>query len=52
MRETAEWTGRVVTRLMWEPLPLDHPQAVPVLQRMRDKRRRARAGPKDGVFGE
>ena len=41
MRETAEWTGRQMSRLMWEPLPLDHPQARPVLARMRDKRRRA-----------
>ena len=41
MRETAEWVGRTITKLMWEPLPLDHPQALPVLQRLRAKRRNA-----------
>ena len=41
MRETAEWTGRQMTKLMWEPLPLDHPQARTVHERLRDKRRRA-----------
>ena len=42
MRETAEWRGRTVTRLVWERLPSDHPQAVPVWERLRDKRRRTK----------
>lgn len=39
LRETAEWVGRRIVRLVWEPLPNDHPQAVPVWQRLRAKRR-------------
>ena len=41
MRETAEWTGRHLTKLMWELLPRDHPQAQPVFQRLTEKRRKA-----------
>ena len=43
MRETAEWSGRQMTRLMWEAIPTDHPQAIPVFQRMKDKKKRAAA---------
>ena len=43
LRETAEWRGRLVTQLVWERLPHDHPQAVPVLRRWRARRRRAQA---------
>jgi len=43
MRETAEWRGRSMCRIMWEKLPEDHPQAKPVWKRLHSKRRRARA---------
>ena len=42
VRETAEWCGRRMCRIMWEKLPDDHPQAQPVWQRLRSKRRRLR----------
>ena len=41
MRETAEWCGSHVTKIMWELLPTDHPQAVPVMERLKEKRQRA-----------
>ena len=52
MRETAEWTGRVMTKLMWEPLPFSHPQAQVVYQRLRDKRRRTRLASRNKVVAE
>ena len=39
MRETAEWTGSRITRLMWELIPLDHPHAAPVYARLQQKRK-------------
>ena len=41
MRETAEFRGRQIARLVWEVLPPSHPQAQPVWQRLRAKRRKA-----------
>jgi hypothetical protein len=41
MRETAEWRGRSITRMVWEVLPPNHPQAQPVWRRLRAKRARA-----------
>ena len=41
MRETALWVGNKVSRLVWERLPPDHPQAAPVWERWRMRQRRA-----------
>ena len=42
MRETAEWRGRAISRISWERLPDDHPQAIPIWSRLRAKRKRLR----------
>ena len=42
MRETAEWRGTAITRVVWEVLSEDHPQAQSVWERLRAKRRRAK----------
>lgn len=42
LRETAEWTGRRITRIAWETLPANHPQALPVWARWRSRQLRAR----------
>ena len=45
MRETAEWTGSRITRLMWELIPLDHPHAAPVYAPTASARTRPQSAP-------
>ena len=42
MRETAEWRGSKMTKLVWETLADSHPQARPVWERLSLKRKRAK----------